>query len=133
MDKSQFKIFLVFNGLKFHCPAVKTPTAVVNKFAAPFTESLQETLDLSKNIYEMLPTSGVSSAFGLIISHLQAAHRLGIKANLITGITTITSEDVPTQPKPVTVASFSRKRLLWSTVYLQTRLGGQHQSSTSNI
>ena len=107
----------------------------------------------------MLPTSGVSSAFGLIISHLQAAHRLGIKADLATGTATITSEDVPTQPKPVTVALSSRKRpssstaavsktedeppskiykirtwsmLLWSTVYLQRGLGGPHQPRTSN-
>ena len=58
----------------------------------------------------MLQTSGVCTAFGLIISHLQAGHRLGIKADLVTGTATITSEDVPTQPKPVTVASFSRKR-----------------------
>ena len=50
LDKSQFKIFIAFNGLKFYCPAVKTPRAVVNKFVAPFMESLQETLDLSKNI-----------------------------------------------------------------------------------
>ena len=107
LEKSQFKIFLVFNGLKFYCPAVKTARAVVNKFVAPFMESLQETLDLSNNIYEMLPTSGVSSAFGLIISHLQAAHRLGSKADLATGTATITSEDIPTQPKSVTVASFS--------------------------
>ena len=73
-------------------------------------ESLQETLDLSKNIYEMLLTSGVSSAFGLVISHLQAAHRLGIKADLATDTATITSKDVLTQPEPVTVASSSRKR-----------------------
>ena len=55
----------------------------------------------------MLPTSGVSSAFGLIKSHLQAAHRLVSKADLATGRATITSEDIPTQPKPVTVASVS--------------------------
>ena len=73
LDKSQFKIFLVFNGLKSYCPAVKAARAVVNKFVAPFMESLQETLDLSDNIYEMLPTSGVSSAFGLIISHLSGS------------------------------------------------------------
>ena len=42
-DKSQLKIFLVFNGLKFYCPAVKTARAVVNKFVTPFMESLQET------------------------------------------------------------------------------------------
>ena len=36
LEKSQFKIFLVFNGLKFYCPAVKTARAVVNKFVAPF-------------------------------------------------------------------------------------------------
>ena len=58
-------------------------------------ESLQETLDLSKNIYEMLPASGISIAFGLIISHLQAAHRVGIKSELVTGTATITFEDVP--------------------------------------
>ena len=108
--KSQFKIFLVFSGLKFYCPAVKTARAVVNQFVAPFMESLQETLDLSNNIYGMLPTSGVSSAFGLIISHLQTAHRLGSKADLAIGTATITSEDIPTQPKPVTVVSFSQKR-----------------------
>ena len=106
----------MFNGLKFYCPVVKTARAVVNKFVAPFMECLQETLDLSNNIYEMLPTSGVSSAFGLIISHLQAAHRLGSKADLATGTATITSEDIPTQPKSVTVASFSQKRTFTATV-----------------
>ena len=110
MNKCQFKIFLLFNGLKSYCQAAKITRTVVNKFVAPFMESFQETLDLSKNIYEMLPTLGVSSVFGLIISHLQAAHRLRIKADLVMGTVTITSEDVPTQPKPVTVASFSRKR-----------------------
>ena len=90
--------------------SVKTARAEVNKFMTPLMESLQEALDLSKNIYEMLPISGVSSAFVLIISHLQATHRLGIKADLTTGTETIIFEDVPTQPKPVTVASSSRKR-----------------------
>ena len=110
LHKSQFKIFLVFNGFQFYCPAVKTAKVVVNKCVAPFMESLWETLDLSNNIYEMLPTSGVSSAFGLIKSHLQAAHRLASKADLATGRATINSGDIPTQPKPVTVASVSQKR-----------------------
>ena len=79
-------------------------------------ESLHETLDLSNNIYDMLPTSVVSIAFGLIISHLQAAHRLGSKADLATGTATIISEDMPTQTKPVTVASFSQKRTSTATV-----------------
>ena len=109
MDKSEFKIFLVFNGLKYYCPAVKTARAEANKLVTPFMESLWETLDLLKNICEMLPTSGVSSAFALIISHLQAAHRLGIKADLATATATITSKDVSTQPKPVTVATYSRE------------------------
>ena len=91
LDKSEFKIFLVFNGLRFYCFAVKTARAEVNKCMTHFKESLQETLDLSKNIYEMLPTSGVSSAFGLLISHLQTAHRLGIKTDLATGTATIKS------------------------------------------
>ena len=58
----------------------------------------------------MLPTLGVSSAVVFIISHLQATHRLGSKADMATGTATITSEDIPTQPKSVTVASFSQKR-----------------------
>ena len=68
----------------------------------------------------MLPTAGASSAFGLIINHLQAAHRLEIKADLATGTATITSEYVPTQPKPVTAASSSRKRLSSSTAAVST-------------
>ena len=120
LDKSKFKIFLVFNGLKFYCPSVKTARAEVNKFVAPFIESLQDVLDLSKNIYEMLPTSGVRSAFGLIICHLQAAHRLGIKADLATGTATIISENVPTQPTPITVASSSRERSSSSTAAVST-------------
>ena len=73
----------------------------------------------------MLPTSGVSSAFGLIIIHLQAAHRLGSKEDLGTGTATITSEDIPTEPKPVTVASFSQRGLLLQPLFLQQKMNPQ--------
>ena len=36
LDKSEFKIFLVFSSLKFYCPSVKTARVEINKFVTPF-------------------------------------------------------------------------------------------------
>ena len=58
LDKSQFQIFLVFNGIKFFAPAVYTPRVHLNRTVTQFRESLDATMELAKEIINIVPPSG---------------------------------------------------------------------------
>ena len=60
LDKSHFQIFLVFNGIKFFAPAVYTPRVHLHRTVTHFRENLDETMELAKEIIDIVPPSEFS-------------------------------------------------------------------------
>ena len=89
LDKSQFQIFLVFNGIKFFAPAVYTPRVHLNRTVTLFRESLDEAMDLAKEIIDIVSPSEFFSAYNIIIKNLDAADSLSTQAHVATGTATI--------------------------------------------
>ena len=66
LEKSQFQIFLVFNGITSFAPVVYTPRLHLNRTVTQFRESLDETMDLAKEIIDIVPPSEFFSAYNII-------------------------------------------------------------------
>ena len=75
LDKSQFQI-LVFNGIKFFAPGVYTLGMDLNSTLPQFREILDKTMDLAKEIIDIVPPSEFFSAYNIIMKNSEAADSL---------------------------------------------------------
>ena len=89
LDKSQFHIFLVFNGIMFFAPAVYTPRVHVNRTETQFWDILDETMDLAKEITDTVPPSEFFSAYTIIMKNLDAADSISTHTHIATSTATI--------------------------------------------
>ena len=111
LDKSQFQIFLVFNGIKFFAPAVYTPRVHLNRTVTQLRESLDKTMDLVKEIIEIAPPSEFFSAYNINVRSLDAADSPSTQAHVATGTATIEHPEESLAPRvPPTQASSTQKR-----------------------
>ena len=100
---------MVFNGIKFFALAVYTPRAHLNIAATQFREGLDETMDLAKEIIDIVPQSEFFSAYNIIMKNLDAADSLSTQAHVATGTATIELPEEFLAPRvPPTQASFTR-------------------------
>ena len=111
LDKSHFKIFLVFNGIKFFGPAVYTPRVHLHRTVSHFREGLDETMELAKEIINIVPPSEFFNAYNIIVKKLDTADSLSTQAHVATGTATIDLPEEPLAPRiHPTEASTMRKR-----------------------
>ena len=111
MDKSHFQIFLVFSGIKFFAPAVYTPRVHLHRTVSHFRESLDETMELTKEIINTVPPSEFFHAYNIILKNLDAADSLRTQAHVATGTATTDLPEESLTPRiHLTEASTMRKR-----------------------
>ena len=76
-----------------------------------FKESLDETMDLVKEIIDIVPPPEFFSTYNIIMKNLDAADSLSTQAHVATGTATIVLPDESLAPRnPPTQASSTRKR-----------------------
>ena len=85
LDKSHFQIFLVFNGIKFFAPAVYTPRVHLHRTVSYFRESLDETMELAKEIINIVHPEFLNT-YNIVLKNLDAAprHMLQLVQQLLT-------------------------------------------------
>ena len=111
LDKSYFQIFLVFNGIKFFAPAVYTHRVHLHRAVTHFRESLDKTMELAKEIINIVPPSEFFNAYNIIMKSLDAADSLSTQAHVATGTATIDLPEESLAPRiHPTGASTMRKR-----------------------
>ena len=76
-------------ALSFFAPAVYTSREHLNKAVTQFRESLDETMELAKEIINIVLPAEFFNAYNIIMKTLDAAESLSTQAHIATGTATI--------------------------------------------
>ena len=112
VPKGDFRWIMAHNGHGHFSPVVNLYRAELNKSFTPLMESIKETLEMAKDVKQLVPSSSqFGTALNLVVSNLRTAHSLGVGADVATGAAAITEHDIPSGiPLPATSASTTKRK-----------------------